>query len=379
MTSNIPIVLLSLAALCVTGCAEDTGPPKRTLTRHTLQHDDLEREYFVFLPSAYGTGTALPVVFFMHGYGGSATGTEAEVTNGITRFAEEFGYVMVFPQSTWFMADGPPQARWEVTSWNHISDGFDRGPAGPICTPDAQQYPCPPECGNCGQCGWASCNDDVGFLRRLLARVAADFDVDDDRFYVSGFSNGAMMAHRFACEASELITAAALVGGRVEPGFECTPSRPTPLLQINGGADEVVPFDGRVSHAGYFYASTADVAARWNDGASCAGATDEWTLPTLAGHGVSCTIACGGGRRESIDCVWPDGDHRWPGTPGIRGSNGYCVSELQAASLPDQALCIEPEPDSDEWGSRLVFEFFERHRMQQDQGDGTLRDDTVHQ
>ncbi len=350
-----------LVVLLVAGCGDTASPVATEMTRYTLQHDGLEREYFVFLPSAYEDEAALPVVVFMHGYGGSATGTEAEVTNGITRYAEEFGYIMVFPQSTWFMSDGPPEERWEVTSWNHISDGFDAGPAGPICRPDADTYPCPPECGSCGHCGWASCNDDVGFLRKLFARVASDFDADVARFYVSGFSNGAMMANRFACEASELVAAAALVGGRLEPGFECTPSRPVPLLQINGGEDTVVPMDGSVSDSGYFYASAAETAARWNDGAACAGREDAWTSPTLADIVVSCTVACGGGRRESIDCVWAGGDHRWPGTPGFRGSNGYCVTELQAASMPDQAICIEPDTNAEEWGSRLVFEFFERH------------------
>lgn len=359
MTRNSCSAFLALAMLCAAGCGDATGP--QALTRHTLEHDGLEREYFVFLPSAYDSGAALPVVVFMHGYGGSATGTEAEVTNGITRYAERYDYIMVFPQSTWFMSDGPE--RWEVTSWNHISDGFDTGPAGPICTLDAQEYPCPPECGRCGECGWASCHDDVGFLQKLLTRVAADFSVDNDRIYVSGFSNGAMMANRFACEASGRLAAVALVGGRVEPGFECTPSTPVPLLQINGGQDDVVPHDGRVSDSGYLYASTGNIATRWNDGASCSTIRDDWTSAAANDRAVSCTISCADGRRESIDCVWPDGDHRWPGTPGTRGSNGYCVTGLQAASMPDQTLCIEPDAGADEWGSRLLFEFFDRHRL----------------
>lgn len=354
--------LLLAAVISTSGCTDDPPPQSPAMTRHTLMHDGLEREYFVFLPSAYGDGRDYPVAFFMHGYGGSATGTEAEVTNGLTRYAEEFGYITVFPQSTWFMSNAAPEEQWEVTSWNHISDGFDSGPAGPICTADAIEYPCPPECGNCGECGWASCNDDVGFLRKLFASVAADLDADADRFYVSGFSNGAMMANRFACEASELVAGAALIGGRVEPGFECAPGTPVPLLQVNGGEDDVVPFDGRVSESGYLYASTADIAAHWNDGVACANRKSKWQSSTIEGQLVSCTIACDGSPRESIDCVWPDGDHRWPGTPGFRGSNGYCVSELQTGSMPDQAICEKPDSNTREWGSALLFEFFDSHR-----------------
>lgn len=67
------------------------------MTRHTPVHDGLERE--------------LPVVFFMHGYGGMATGVESEVTNGLARYAEAYGYVLVLPQSTWFLSDDPPGSR----------------------------------------------------------------------------------------------------------------------------------------------------------------------------------------------------------------------------------------------------------------------------
>lgn len=233
----------------VSGCVSDVATGPTPMTRYTLEHDGLEREYFVFLPSSYGKGGKHPVAFFMHGYGGSATGTEAEVTNGLNRYAEEYGYVMVYPQGTWFMSDGSPDERWEVTSWNHISDGFDKGPGGAICTADAAISPCPPECGFCGKCGWASCNDDVGFLKKLFERVSTEFETDVDR--------------------------------------------------------------------------------------------------------------------ESIDCLWPEGDHRWPGTPGFRGSNGYCISELQARSMPERTLCIEPDFGQDAWGSRLLFEFFDRQQGKQ--------------
>lgn len=352
-------------ALAGGGCARLSTPGIAEMTRHTVVHDGLDRELFVFLPSAYDASRQLPVVIFLHGYGGSATGTEAEVTNGITRYAEEFGYVMVFPQSTWFMSDGTREERWEVTSWNHISDGFDKGPEGLICRPDADVFPCPPECGSCGQCGWASCNDDVGFLRKLVALLVTEFAVDDERFYIAGFSNGAMMAQRMGCEAPGLFAAVGLVGGRVEPGFECTPGESLPLLQINGGDDDVAPFDGRVSESGYFYASTVSTAAYWNFGSACANPTGNWTSPTIENEHVSCTIACGGSDRESIDCVWPDGNHRWPGTAGFRGSNGYCVTELQAVSMPEQSLCREPDLEKEIWGSRLLFEFFNSHRGEQ--------------
>ena len=349
------------AALAITACSDDKSE-LNTMTRYVLEHDGLEREYFVFLPSAYTGEEDYPAAIFLHGYGGTATGTEAEGTQGLNAYAEKFGYIMVYPQGTWFMAGDSPETQWEVTSWNHISDGFDNGPDGPICTDDVVPAACPPECGTCGKCGWASCNDDVGFLKSLVATVSTDFEVDENSIFVSGFSNGAMMTHRIACEASELFAAAVLVGGRVEPGFECTPSTALPLLQINGGEDQSVPHDGRASSGGYFFASTTAVTEHWSGSNACATVAKEWLSPTIADENVQCSIACGDTDHPVIDCIWPDGNHRWPGTGGFRGSNGYCVSDLQSASMPEQTICIAPDPDAEIWGSQLVFEFFDEHR-----------------
>ncbi|MGB5630104.1 MAG: PHB depolymerase family esterase [Woeseiaceae bacterium] len=332
------------------------------MQRFTLKHGGHLREYFVFLPSSYDGEKVHPVAIFLHGYGGTATGTEAEVTRGLNQYAEEYGYVMVYPQGTWFMASVDGAEPWEVTSWNHISGAFDKGPEGPLCTPDRDKVPCPPECGVCGECAWTSCNDDVGFLRALAGAVTTAYAVDAGRLYVSGFSNGAMMANRIACEASELFAAVALVGGRLERGFECTPSRRLPLLQINGGADTVVPPDGSVSSGGWFFASTASVTRHWIEGEACGVEPADWSTPIVEGENVECTIACGDTAHPAVDCVWQEGDHRWPGTEGIRGSNGYCVTELQAASMPDQAICIAPDQETDIWGSRLLFEFFNENQ-----------------
>ncbi len=355
------LLLLFLAVAGVSGCAKTVESEVAAMQRLELQHGGLQREYFVFLPSSYDGKAKVPVAIFMHGYGGTATGTEVEVAQGLNFYAEKYGYVMVYPQGTWFMSGESAETQWEVTSWNHISDGFDSGPEGPICAPDARYAPCPPECGSCGSCGWTSCHDDVGFLKTLVASVSEQYSVDENRFFVSGFSNGAMMTQRIACEASELFAAAALVGGRLERGFECTPSHRMPLLQMNGGSDRTVPFDGSISTGKYFYASTRSVAEHWNDGLACAAQRVEWLSPIIAGTGTVCEMSCGDTEHPSLDCVWPEGDHRWPGTPGFRGSNGYCVSELQADSMPDQLICIDADYSIDKWGSRLMFEFFDDH------------------
>lgn len=334
------------------------------MSRHVIGHDKLEREYFVYLPTDYEHGADYPVVIFLHGYGGSATGTEAETTNGLNIYAEEYGYVMVYPQSTWFMSEVWMGEPWEVSTWNHVSGGLDEGPEGPLCTPDATKYPCPPECGECNRCGWISCYDDIGFFEKLIDRVASDFDTDRGRYYISGFSGGSLMAQYVACQKSDWFAAVALVGGRLERGYQCAPTKSLPLFQIIGGHDETVPGDGSVSGRGYIYASTAASAAEWNEGTGCREEPQPWSNALSEEHGLQCTAFCAGTNKESIDCLWPDGEHYWPGYPIGHGSYGYCVTELQQDSMPEQTLCVEPNTGVDVWGSRLVFEFFDSHKRQ---------------
>ncbi len=356
---NLLLLLTGLLVACVQGSVETPGVG--VMARQTIQHDGLEREYFIYLPADYESGAEYPVVFFLHGYGGSATGTEAETTNGLNRYAAEYGYIMVYPQGTWFMSDGSSGTPWEVTSWNNIPGNRDEGPEGPLCTPDAFRYPCPPECGECSRCSSVSCHDDSGFLERLFETVAIDFNVDRSRYYLSGFSNGSFMAHLVGCEASDWFAAVALVGGRAARGYQCAPTKALPLLQINGERDETVANHGRASADGFFYASSKATAKEWSGGTGCVAEPQPWSNDITEVHGLQCTVTCAGTGNESIDCLWTEGDHHWPGYPMGHGTNGYCVTALQQASMPEQTLCVEPNTAVDVWGSRLIFDFFETH------------------
>lgn len=359
-------LLIAAVALVACGDANMETPVAGQMERHTIQHDGLEREYFVYSPQGYESGAEYPVVFFLHGYGGSATGTESETTNGLNRYAAEYGYIMVYPQGTWFMSDGSPEERWEVSTFNHISGNFDDGPEGPLCTPDAVKYPCPPECSSCGRCAWLSCHDDLGFLENLFETIATDLKVDRSRFFLSGFSSGSMMAHYVGCVASDWFAAVALIGGRHARGYQCAPTKAIPLLQVTGGRDETVPNDGRAAADGFFYATTEATRVEWSKGTGCADEARPWSNAITEAHGMQCTASCTGSNKESIDCLWPEGDHHWPGYPKDHGSDGYCVSALQQQSMPEQTLCVEPNTDVDVWGTRLVFDFFRAHGKDSD-------------
>lgn len=88
--------------------------------------------------------------------------------------------------------------------------------------------------------------DDVGFIVRLIEKYVADGSADPKRIYVTGLSNGGAMTMTLVCARADLFAAAASVIMNLtdEAAAACHPSRPTPMLVMNGTADPLIPFEG---------------------------------------------------------------------------------------------------------------------------------------
>lgn len=99
---------------------------------------------------------------------------------------------------------------------------------------------------NAGRCcGVAAARhlDDVAYVLQVLRRAEARHRVDRRRVYLVGFSNGGMLAYRFACRHAADISALAVVAGALEVPA-CRPLRPLAVLAVHGGRDRIVPFAG---------------------------------------------------------------------------------------------------------------------------------------
>jgi polyhydroxybutyrate depolymerase len=128
--------------------------------------------------------------------------------------------------------------------------------------------------------------DDVAYMRALLADVGRRIAVDPKRVFATGFSNGAALAHRLACEAADLFAAVAPVSGENQAALaSCTPARPVALLVIHGTLDRCWPYaggDGGCLATGR-YVSVAETLAGWAARNGCHADATRTTLPPRAG------------------------------------------------------------------------------------------------
>jgi polyhydroxybutyrate depolymerase len=194
---------------------------------------------------------------------------------------------------------------------------------------------------------------DIAYLRALVADVEARRAVDPRRVYLTGVSNGGMMAHRAAVEAPDLFAAVAPVLA-VMPATTAdtrTPSRSVPILMVNGMGDRLVP--PHLDHVRRFFLYSLPVypleetAAWWAEQNGC-GAPGErvWLNDTDPGDGTRAW------RRAYTGCGAPvtvvgieNGGHAWPG----------------AAVEAPRWLVGRTSRDLD--ATRLVWDFFREHRL----------------
>jgi polyhydroxybutyrate depolymerase len=90
-------------------------------------------------------------------------------------------------------------------------------------------------------CGEAAAEgiDDVQFTRDMIARIAEEYCIDEERILVSGFSAGGVMAAHLACEAPEIAATTAVVGAW---NVGCALPADTSFWIANMTDDPLVPY-----------------------------------------------------------------------------------------------------------------------------------------
>ena len=212
-----------------------------TLHRHrTLSYGGTERTYhFHEAPRSLGPR---PLVLVLHGgfakidpFIGRGTGA-APLARPWLKIAAREGLHVVIPQAT--------------------NPG--RGPHWNDCRAD---------CSHCGD------QDDVGFLAALVAELSRTYEVDPDRVYVAGESNGGFMTLRLAQERAETFAAFGVVSALMPADSKCgAPTRPASVAFVVGTKDEAVRYEGgpaSLAASGSVRSARESVAA-WTSVGRCA-------------------------------------------------------------------------------------------------------------
>ena len=164
--------------------------------------------------------------------------------------------------------------------------------------------------------------DDVGFLTAVIDKLTASGAVDPHRIYVTGVSNGGAMAMTLVCVRAELFAAAASVIFNLNDtaAAGCHPSRPVPMLLMNGTQDPLIPFDGGRGTSGFAapgFWSTARTFEFWQQVNGCGGDARTTALPDRDGADQSSVTRndaqCPAGHEVVLYRI-DGGGHRFPGT-----------------------------------------------------------------
>lgn len=275
-------ILVALMLVLITPAprlrAEGRGKHAAT-QRRAVVVDTRRRTYWLHIPDA--RAAAAPLLIALHGHGGN--GRMMQRLTGLDALADREGVVVAYPDGTGWHGLRP-------LSWN----------AG-------------------GCCGYAQGAgvDDLAFLRALIDDAASVVPLDRERVYVTGISNGAMLAHRAGCELPGIRGIAPVAGTRSVP--PCDPAQPVSVVAFHGTADGYVPYaGGRGSrrHDGRVDLAVPQAIARWATAEGCGAATDDVirdapqrvtqrTYECPAGVGVALITIDGGGH------AWPGGQRAW--------------------------------------------------------------------
>jgi polyhydroxybutyrate depolymerase len=292
---TLSVCLLGILVVVLSGClggGHALGTPGSQSipvgqTTQTIESGGASRTFHLYRPQ--GLTDAVPLVVMLHG--GFGNGAQAERSYHWDGAADGGHFLVAYP-------DGLNRA------WN----------AGTCCGE--------PQRDNV---------DDVGFITAMVGAIEQEIPIDRARVYVTGMSNGAMMALRLGCQTDTFAAIAPVAGTLLT---DCAAARPASVLQIHGTADDRVPYNGGPGKA---FAGNGNprvdgpsaeaVNATWRSIDSCGSPTS-----ITAGDVTTETAGCADGRTVELISVAGAG-HQWPG-----GEPSPLVERVAGIPAPSTAL-----------------------------------------
>ena len=241
------------------------------------------REYIIYVPSIYSSSNTTPLMFNFHGGGGD--GQDMIGLNDMRPIADTANFIAVYPSGS-------------AGAWMH-------------------KVP--------------TTYNDIYFVEAIIDTLNLEFNIDNNRIYACGYSEGGIFSYELACRLSNRIAAVASVSGsmmtdayRSDPapdgyGFPiCSPTHPTAIMFIPGTID----MNPHSMYSGFapYYMSASEISTYWsiqNNANSSPTIISVPNINTSDGSTVESRVWENGDncvRVEELKVI--GGDHDWPGSSG---------------------------------------------------------------
>ena len=194
----------------------------------SMIYDGILRDYIVYIPASYDASKDYPLLFNFHG--GASTSNDFINVNDMRPIADTANFIAVYPQAAVDPTDGS-------NSWLHK-------------TPTT--------------------HNDVNFIESIIDTLSSDYNIDNDRIYACGYSEGGLFSYELGCRLNNRIAGFASVSGsmltetyRLDNGFgSCSPIHPTAVLLIPGTSDG--NFHSMYNGFQPYYLSVNDITTYWS-------------------------------------------------------------------------------------------------------------------
>lgn len=295
------LILITMILLGACKAQTPITPTTPTL-EHSMHWNGEDRTYYTYAPNIVKSDQSIPMLFALHGGGGTAKTFSDFILGGFDRLAEEHGFIVVYPQGI-------------EKQWN---DG--RGLRSVRTMREN--------------------TDDVGFIVEIIEQLSEEYNIDRSRIFTSGISNGGFMSTRLACDRPDIFKGAAIVTASISEAYlpKCKPSTPISMIIFNGTEDELVPYDG--GHVRVLgrrrgrVLSTDDYVNFWKEKNQCKQFNETIALPDIAEDGTTVSLTsysdCNGDAKVSLYTIH-GGGHTWPsGKPYLPRIAGKVSEDINA-------------------------------------------------
>ena len=270
------IVLFAALLLCSVATA---GTTKKN---QTITDQGLTRTYHLYIPDNLPAGA--PLVFILHGYGGSAESYLNNTSLTFKALAEEEKVMLCYPQAT---KDPKPNTGWNVYYPWQI---------------DRMQV------------------DDCEFICNLAKHLHSKYNLSAKNTFLTGMSNGGEMCYQMAAQRPDAFAAYAPIAGlTMEWSYKKNPhKKAVPLMEVHGTMDKTSNWHGDLKNEGGWgeYISVPMAVGVWAAKARCTH-TETTELPKMRNKVIlhrhmGGTPAWKGGPEVEVRLYEiVDGKHKW--------------------------------------------------------------------